>query len=531
MTPMPPMVRTRNFFKPDGAFAAGVFLLLAATFYSVTLDRSPDPGAEDGAYAALAQALATGQGYADVWLADAPAETKYPFLFPLMLSPLYLVCGFNFFVFKYCILFSGLAGLFLGFLLLRRHEAAPAFWAVVASALSVSFGTYSRMIFPEIPFMAFMLAALIFGRRYCAQEKIVSLDGFLAFALITCAYFTRSIGICLLPALACGILLEKNGMPAGRRLAKASAACAVFLLPVLLWGVYAHAMSPGGGSYFRELLSDPYGDPSAPVTLGGLFISILKNVYAYVFYAVPQTISGFVFTRRSIAAAVLTAAVAAGFAVSWRNKASLMHYFVLFYMAVLAVWPWSKISGTRFIVPLVPLLFYFLFTGIAKAASFVPRYRLAIGAAATAALALGNLYNLPGSAMSVFHESEKQRRYYETALWVKQNSGPQERVMMLPSPAFYVWSSRKIVPLRCPVDEGKLLSAVNTKKPDLLLVTDRLGENELRCYNEPVVRTAESHGALFFPVMVRGGNCVYRIAAPSDSSLNAGTNQGLRHSR
>ena len=64
-----------------------IILVAAAVVYLKTLNRARFGGYhDDGIYVTTAKAIATGQGYRIISLPYSPAETKYPPLYPFLLS-------------------------------------------------------------------------------------------------------------------------------------------------------------------------------------------------------------------------------------------------------------------------------------------------------------------------------------------------------------------------------------------------------------------------------------------------------------
>src|SRR5262245_1204078 len=69
-----------------------IILFLSAPLYCALLAPQRFGGYhDDGIYATTAKALATGQGYRIISLPSEPAQTKYPPLYPLLLSLIWRV--------------------------------------------------------------------------------------------------------------------------------------------------------------------------------------------------------------------------------------------------------------------------------------------------------------------------------------------------------------------------------------------------------------------------------------------------------
>ncbi len=416
--------------------------------YSFSLSPLFYTGGDNAHYLILAKSLSEGKGYRIISQPLEPPETNYPPLFPLLLSPLVKIFGFHPLPGKILVMLMGLAsfwvvrGIFSSSLL-------PFLFLLNPLVLE-----YSGIILTEIPFLFFSLLTLLFVRK----ERPLFASLFLLLTLTT-----RWMGITLLISLTIFWGLRKET----RKL--------FFLLPLylipLFWFVRGRVISPETGYLASLLLRNPYHPQAGTLTIGEGIKRIIWNGGAYALRDLPGSLFPFL-TRASIeyfhplyfsyflCGIIISGIILRGW---WRElkkeKDSLSFYFPVYFLPLL-IWFWR---GNRFLVPLIPLIVYYLLKG---------------GEGRTRVLVYFLVFFLIFS--SIFEDVKilgkrgkdyppHWRSYIQAGKWLKNNTSPEIRVMTRNPFLFYLFSERKSVeiPLQSP---EKIFSRLKKYRIEYLVV-------------------------------------------------------------
>jgi hypothetical protein len=355
-----------------GAAALAALYLALAVRTPVSLGFFGD----DAVYATTARALAEGRGYRNLSIPGEPLQTKYPPLYPALLSlafrarpdfpanfPLLLVPG----------ALAGAGALALCALYWRRVlGSSPRATLALAllAALSPALLAFSRYAMSEFVYMLFASAALL-----CLDARAPR-DGargstpwlLLGAALAACAVLTRTIGISLAAAAIAAPLLRRRFTDA----ALVAAVLLAFLLPWWSWQARAAAANGALGTAFLVGHELGYSSwlPEGPIEAVGVAVqNLLRLVFGLGWFqlALPES-----FVRAAIAQGgarlVLLhavcwstfACIAWGFVRSARGGLRTLHFYAAIYGAMILVWTFSPY---RFLVPWTPFLLFFAASG------------------------------------------------------------------------------------------------------------------------------------------------------------------------
>ncbi len=317
---------------------------------------------DDGIYAGLAIALASGHGYVHPNLPGMPGAVHYPPLYPALLTPFFGMLSLKAAAIAGKILNAlfnaGAAGLItwhvtktelLGTGVPRWVPGAIVFATAVAIPVLATQG----VLFAEPLFSALLVIAILAADRGDRP--------WLAGAAGALALLTRSIGIAVIAGVVCFLLLRR----APRRVITAVALPG--LVAALLWGLWVAtharqidpALALGYGTYFAHL--SQAGLSAVPVNardiwrpLEGLTFGWISVVWLYVIVAMVSIGIGlyglFVLSRRSSIGLVL-----------------------VLYLVVLVIWPYSP---DRFLWGILPWLALAWFAGILQLSRLWPRLRI-----------------------------------------------------------------------------------------------------------------------------------------------------------
>ena len=196
----------------------------------------------------------------------------------------------------------------------------------------------SHEVMSEIPYLAVSLGALLAYSRYQSGRAHLWILG--AFGLAAAAFYVRTVGIALLGSLVLVSLLRREWV----RASGLAVASAVLCLPRVL----------GGSIYSNLLLSvDPYRPEAGVLGFAGVLSRLWTNTQTYGLHIIPEAILpvGFEWVG-PIPTLIVLWWIARGF---WRK--SLPEVYLAAYLGVILLWPqvWSDV---RFLVPVIPLLFW-----------------------------------------------------------------------------------------------------------------------------------------------------------------------------
>ena len=351
----------------------GITVALAIAFACITASYYLF-GSDSARYVELGRSLARGEGY---FYFGAP-ERAFPPGFPALLALANLLLGESFATSaRWAALISALV-----------FPAAWAFARTRTAALPIALLTVSSVGFLEIVignprsepiYMVGSLGLLAWAywgamRPESSRPSAPYIAAGTMLLLITVA--TRSIGIAAVGAVAM-VLLERivRPVPGARRfppeIAIPLGAGVVFLVLWFAWtrsNANLESATGAGGSYVRHLLLlDPHRPELGGVSPLALLIRVLRNLVVQLGHAAelltqlpwikPRWFSPFT--------ATMAALTVAGVVNELRRPTRLGAWYVLGYGVILLLWPYDE--GTRFLVPILPLLWVFALVGARRA--------------------------------------------------------------------------------------------------------------------------------------------------------------------
>jgi len=325
-------------------------------------------GGDNAEYIMLARALVDGQGYTSVYTNPPEPHTKYPFLFPLMIAGIFWFFGGKILLVK--ILIAILAAVMVG-ATYRLWEEREEPWIALLTAVLVATVpftlSYSVRVLSEIPFAAFATLSLLFCERSLKQDSLKNPSLVLCAVFLILAFFTRSVGIALAPALIGAVLLAPPLREQWKRnLLKGVVMTLPFLLAGGGWFLRGYLATHGHGkNYLSEFfIKDPY-DLNSPLIGWTDLVSRVQSNGRYYLEQLAITLWPFSSSldrnHMIMAGSLILLLALLGFGAVIRRRRGAPELFTLSYAALLLIWGFYE---NRFLIPLYPLLIYYGLKGI-----------------------------------------------------------------------------------------------------------------------------------------------------------------------
>ena len=393
-------------------------LLMGILLFDANLSLTGD----NAQFINLGRSLADGYGLSETIEGEPILHTKYPFGFPLLLAITHTIFPANLIALKSLVVLLYAISIPLTYLLIRRFASAPI--ALGASALCLASPLlldYSHQVMSEIPFLLFSLIALLLLHR--AQESSTLSTLALAIIAIIAAYYIRSAGIILIGTGIIFFALHKKWKEAGL------IAIGSFLL-ALPWQI--RNTSLGGSPYIQQLLSiNPYRPEEGMLTFTALIERIIANLELYglkiiPYILLPSSIDANYFVGLFFSCLILYALVVG------LIKRHLLIVYLTCYLCLYILWP-DMWSDTRFLVPVIPILFYAILTSMDELLRLLARALKKTASRAGVVLfflfLLGsNIFETNELAKHIGQLPSEWNTYFIAAEWIKNNTDPNIKI-------------------------------------------------------------------------------------------------------
>jgi hypothetical protein len=409
-----------------------------------------EPHWDSAIYISLARALSRGEGYTYMGY----AHTKYPPGLSLMLVPIFVFFGENILLMRCLIVICAVASVGVSYLLIRQFALASTALAVgLMTAASYALFFEATLILSDIPYMLCSLLALYYGERY--RQHLTWQSASVVIGLVIAAYMIRIIGFTLAIAIAGSILINRTADRVPKRLLHATTLVIAMVCVVAAWmarSTVVHHQPPQefreSLSYEQELLSSKPRDPQATMArIKDVMTRIIGNA-AYYERLISSLLSGQVVTS-GIIMRVLTCLWVLGLIIAVTSRRSPLELYTLCYLGICLLWPSRQ--GERFLIPILPMLYYYPVLTVLWMLEWVKRQTVAAfiirdPLKALTVLAVGCMVaflNFRQHAALAWYEGNAPYYNHETAeyldaiSWIKENT-PKSAVIITDR-APYVW--------------------------------------------------------------------------------------------
>lgn len=412
---------------------------------------------DDTLYYVGAKSIAQTGEYRIASLPEQPFQTKYPPLYPWLLS---WVWRWNPQFPSNLAVAAWLTWLTMPLLLLwllpkqcERWGLSPLRVAIVAALFA--FNPYviwlSSSLLTELPFMVLVIAAMLLVERAREREDLpFALAGGIVAGL---AYLTRTAGIALLPAAA--LYLWRRSANDGFRKAVAFAGAMLPFAAAWMFWTRTHLTptSDPALTYYVDYL----GYQRMNVSLADMPLVLWKNIDGFLSglgaLVIPKLESSLLMKILSQALAV--AMISGVVRIVRRGKAELFSIFAVIASVMLLIWHFPP--DERFVMPMFPLALAGLTEEVLHLSSMLRSARqhkdrsqriAAVGmAGAAAALGCGALAFQLWTVFSFLPDDAAEHRAQAASIakgyaWVEANTSPGAPFLAARDPLFYLYTGR-----------------------------------------------------------------------------------------
>ncbi len=407
---------------------------------------------DDGVYAVVAKSLADGDAYRIISLPGEPAQTKYPFFYSALLASIWRAAPqfpANIVFLKSLNVAILLAIFFVSVLYYQRSRKGdgvlgPVVFAAIVCTNPLVF-SFTDYVLSEL--LLVLLSVGMLAACHRVDDSTFSRTLFVG-AIAGIACLTR---MAAAPLAVAGLLhayLSRGACGVGWFIGVVS----LMVAPWLVWVSRSTSQIAGGSLFDYYLGYDIFGGRGDG--FAALFDVVTGNAHfladSFQMVYLTALLPGLV-----IPLAVLTAL---GMSLSLRREELATWGFFVSSVALLLLWPFQS---SRYCLPLVPAMVWFLFRGIECAVNWLSR-RPSVNAALAklfwfpvALVLFLNLFWLSSFVLSKHPESTRGlygRRlpytwggFEETFAWIRTNTRPDALLATAYDPMYFLYTGRKAI--------------------------------------------------------------------------------------
>jgi hypothetical protein len=304
---------------------------------------------DDAIYVITAKALAQGNGYRLIDLPNSPLQTKYPILYPALLSIVWKIWPSfpeNLVAMQGISLCGGAASVALSYLYMVRFgyfTRSVAFASGLLCATSSMFLYFCTITLSETTFAVFSIIALWAFDRQARLPFDKPSSQLLLGVVLALPFLTRTIGLAIIPA---GLLVLYLSH---RRVRWVVLGAGLTVSPWILWMLIAPTWSPSQITPYADYLSfwSSFGGFNLIriIILNLIFLmSSIVNLCLSVFYFLIQ-LNGII-----IPLCLFLGVMAITYLLAQSIRLNMLYSYLVFYLCIVIVWPWPP---ARFIIPIL----------------------------------------------------------------------------------------------------------------------------------------------------------------------------------
>jgi hypothetical protein len=442
------------------SFSLAIFLGLLVGAASVWSSNKEILGLfhDDGIYAVVAKSLSQGAGYRIISLPNTPDQTKYPFLYSYILSWLWSLNPTfpdNIGLLKAANA-AFLAAIFvLSYLFYRRRaqgDEAEAFLFAALVCLNPAVFSFTDFTVSDILFLLLSLSAFII---FDASNQCTSRFSVLLLATtIALGCLTRSAAVPLAVAGAIHFTWRKRYQELTYYLSL------VFLL-IIPWWLWVGSHSNQTMSTLLDYYVSYSSEPPAFVIMWSNPMAAIDIVWGNLRYMADAL--DLIFQSRIVPGLLLPVCllVLLGLRQSFSDQSVFFRFYLVLYLGLVIAWPFPP---ERYLIPLVPAIYFFLFRGVQDAKfqlsglmtsqtrKKIVHHMVRVAFALLVVLHLGwtanYLFNKDISTTRVWFGKRlpaSWQGFLETFEWVRNNTQESAVLATVFDPLYYLYTGRRSI--------------------------------------------------------------------------------------
>ncbi|WP_108113634.1 glycosyltransferase family 39 protein [Kordia periserrulae] len=483
-------------------FRIGYILVLIVAFigiYSAIFDKKVSLGGDNANYYILGTAIANGEGYVNIHHADKEAHYHYPPGYPVIIAGVIKLFSNDVGSIKIANGIFLLGAILLLFFIVKKLSQNDhiAFAVSGITLLNYHILSYSTIMMSEIPFLFFSLLCIwLFLRIDFSKSVFKNWQFLLLIVLLSFSFYIRSVAIALAGSMMLFLLLKK-------RWRYLFTLVGGFILLYLPW--FFRGMNSTGNTYISQLsLKNPYQPELGTIGIKDIFERIFINAERYITKEIP---SGMVSSAEVAYTDISTPmtewllgfllVISIIFGIYKLSKFRVfIALYVLAFFAILLVWP-SVWYGTRFMLPLVPILLFLAVFGMIQTVKWLcvnissKHSKKMVPLVAIVGLSSWSFFY--GSASisklkenATFVYADNYKNYFALADWIQKNAADTSVTAVRKEGLFYLFSKKYVTNFQRTPDREAQIEYLKEKNVRYVVV-DQLGYSSTSAYLVPAI--------------------------------------------
>lgn len=476
-----------------------ILLIGFFSIYNKVFDEKINLGGDNVGYYILGNSIASGQGYKNIHTMEKSPHNHFPPGYPVIIAGAIKLGNNDISYIKKVNGFFFLMSLLFLFLVIYRITGNLHLPFLTCLFLLVNYNLldYSVTMMSEIPFLFFTLLSLWIFMKTDFDKPI--LKNFLFFILIIILAFTyhiRSTGLALLVAMLAVLTVRKRWWYFVTLFSG-------FVALGLPW--FFRTQKLGGNPYIHQLFQkNPYRPELGEIELSDWFSRFWINLERYITREIPYGSFNFVSYPEYkqpigigewIIGLVILALIVFG-ALKLRKYSRIIVFYTIAYFGIILLWP-EVWKGIRFILPLIPLLFFLFVNGLVELVILISSHYFKysnrkIIYVVLVVLGLMTIYSYGNARIQKLNKRSKSYYptaygyYFELARWVKENTADTAIVCCRKGQMFYIFSHRYVTGFKNTLDREEQIEYLKEKSVDYVIL-DKLGYASTERYLYPAI--------------------------------------------
>ncbi|WP_046757643.1 phospholipid carrier-dependent glycosyltransferase [Kordia jejudonensis] len=477
-------------------------LILTISFlsiYSSIFDEKVSLGGDNAHYYILGTAIADGAGYTNIQHLEKEAHYHYPPGYPLLIAGVSKLFSNDISTIKIANGFFFFGAILLLFFIIKRltQNDHIAFAICFITLLNFHLLGYATIMMSEIPFLFFsLLSVLIFLKIDFSTPIFKNWLFFLLLICVSFSFYIRSVAVALFVSLVVFLFIKKHW----RYVAAFVGGFIVLYIPWIIRGSNAT-----GNTYVSQLLSkNPYKPELGSVGILDIWERITVNLERYITKEISSGIVSskeFQYTDATASFAewllgfLVIAVVIFGVIRLKKFKTFIALYLVAFF-GLLLIWPhvWY---GTRFVLPLIPLLIFLFIFGLTELCKIFslkvfPAYVEKVVPVMMTVLLIfwafvygyGSISKLQRTAQKPYADNYKN--YFALADWVQKNTPENAVTSVRKEGLFHLFSKKYVTGYYKSQDREAQIAYLKSKQVSYVVVAE-LGYSSTSRYLVPAI--------------------------------------------